>query len=244
MTPLPSTVIIGLGYKAKMGKDTAVNAILEARGGQYDIRRYAFADTLREEVDAAMFDNWVHHSEKNGEIVFDAPSPLRLAENLCDKVGVPFDPNAQIEPGYPFTKQRALYQWWGTEYRRAADPFYWLNKLRARIERDRPKIALITDVRFRNEVTYIRSFEGYTVKVERAGYDNGLTSSQTKHVSEVELDSAPADIWTHNLVTQEGDIEGAKRAAVELFDGIMTSLTFPLMDQILAHPEAYGAVTL
>lgn len=235
MQAVKPTVIIGFGYKARRGKDTAVQAIMEGRGGEYDIRRYAFGDALREEVIEAAKD---YPFDPNGW----APSPLAVAKWLCDKYRVAFDPTAHVEPGYPFTKQRALYQWWGTEYRRAKDPFYWVRKLRERIDRERPKFALITDVRFRNELSYIRSMEGYTVRVERAGYEETMTSTQTKHVSEVGLDSAPESVWTHNLITQEGDLVGAKLQAVSMFDSIVESLSFPLIDQILAQPQAFGAV--
>lgn len=232
------SILIGLGYKARRGKDTVANAIIEARGGQYDIRRYAFGDALREEVEAAMFEDWAHYRAPSPHFgdthtVYDAPSPSRLAENLCDKVGVPFDPTAVIEPNYPFTKQRALYQWWGTELRRNVDPFYWVKKLRERIERDNPRFAIITDVRFRNEISYIHSMEGYTVKVDRRGYEEKLSATQSKHVSEVELDSADDTVWDYSLSGAEGDVEDLKRQGIAMFDSIVESLSFPLMDQLL-----------
>lgn len=227
-----STVIIGLGYKARRGKDTVANAIIEARGSQYDIRRYAFADALREEVFNAAIDRWI---QDRGALDPTAPTPLGVMENLCNWAGVPFDPNAQVEPNYPLTKQRALYQWWGTEYRRSKDAFYWVNKLRERIEREKPQFAIVTDVRFRNELSYIRSFEGFTVLVGREGYEDQMTSAQQGHASEVELDAADPSVWTHTVIGKEGDVEGLKAQGIALFDGIVESFAFPELDRILAQ---------
>ena len=61
------SVIIGFGFRARSGKDTAVAEIIKQRGllpetstynifknhqERYDIRRYAFADALKREVNA------------------------------------------------------------------------------------------------------------------------------------------------------------------------------------------------
>jgi hypothetical protein len=229
----PYPVIIGFGFKAKRGKDTAVDSIIESRGGQYDIRRYAFADALREEVEGAAFDRWVQDYPNVPYNTALKTSPLAVAHNLCLSLGLPFDDAAVVEPSYPLTKQRALYQWFGTEHRRSKDPFYWVRKLRTRIESDNPKFALISDVRFRNELAYIRSVEGYTVKVDRPSHEDTLTSGQQSHASEVELDSAPADVWTHTLYNM-GTLEDFKLRAVGLFDEIVASLSFPLIDELLA----------
>src|SRR5271156_4899474 len=76
-------LLIGFGYKARRGKDTAISAILEARSHLRDIRRYAFADALRDEVHAAMREE----SESYGLTYREA---LAL---LFDKAGVGYDTN-------------------------------------------------------------------------------------------------------------------------------------------------------
>lgn len=226
------TTIIGFGFKARRGKDTVVNAIIEARGGQFDIRRYAFADALRQEVENAAVCVW---EQNHGGQNYEMADPREIALELCDAYNIPFDPSAVVEPLYPFTKQRALYQWWGTEYRRSNDAFYWVNKLRQRIEWERPQFALVTDMRFRNEVSYIRSMEGYTALVDREGYEDKLTTGQQKHASEIELDSAPASIWTRHLVGREGDVDGLKAQGIAMFDGIVKELSFPDLSQLLGQ---------
>ncbi len=233
-------IIIGFGFKAKRGKDTAVHAIINARGGEYDIRSYAFADALRKEVHESCVEEWknVHPND----YVFDA-DPIDVVSVVCSKLGLPVDRNAVREPGYCFTKQRELYQWWGTEYRRKQNPFYWVNALRKTIEKEDPQIALISDIRFRNEISYIHSFEGYTVKVDRENYKETLSSSQSSHLSETELDNVPLKIWDYEMVTQNGDLEGAKQLAVKTFDKIIDSLKCPEMDAMLEYQKLIGATT-
>jgi hypothetical protein len=45
--PLPATLIIGLGHKARNGKDAVADYIMRAFGRSQNIRRYAFADALK-----------------------------------------------------------------------------------------------------------------------------------------------------------------------------------------------------
>ena len=54
-------VIIGFGHKMRSGKDTAVAAIIRERGSKFDIRRYAFADALKEEVAGREFELCMKH---------------------------------------------------------------------------------------------------------------------------------------------------------------------------------------
>src|SRR5687768_4004777 len=44
--PLP-TLVIGLGHKARQGKDEVASYLVRAYGQRLDIRRYAFADALK-----------------------------------------------------------------------------------------------------------------------------------------------------------------------------------------------------
>lgn len=176
------TVKIGFGYKARRGKDTACRAIVE-QYGYLGVKQYAFADELRAEINAAV------------EIEFHGASrcgPLSYADamrRVCKWAGVSYDPTtATPEPGYPYGKQRALYQWWGTEYRRMNDPQYWVKRLAARIEQEQPKWAVISDVRFFNEF----EFCDYRVRMERPGFE---IDDGAHHISERQLDTMPQSRW-------------------------------------------------
>jgi hypothetical protein len=242
------SIIIGFGFKARRGKDTVANHIIAERGQNIDIRKYAFGDELRNEVLAGLFDIWVQnyprldypkHSmydlmRSNPNLTLEgahkslSTQPMRL---LCAWAGVPYDEAAPVDDVYVHGKQRALYQWWGTAYRRSQDGFYWVNKLRARIEKEQPSVALITDMRFRNEYAYITSMGGKTVRLERFGFD--IESANSKHVSEVELEALTRDQWDYTIAVQDGDLGGLKALGLETFDEIINSQHLDV-DAILA----------
>lgn len=198
-------LLIGLGYQARHGKDTVAKAILEARGGQYDIRLYPFAAALKKEYTEAC-------REAGG--AYQLIQRMRLTHNLPDWVQYEFDAD-MTDPLCPYGKQRALLQWWGTEYRRKQDPFYWTTKTTEAIQRDNPQVAIITDVRFPNEGLLIKAFKGYLVNVVREGYVDALASG---HASEHAMRSFP---WDITLSAKEGDLAQLKADAVELFDMIV-----------------------
>ena len=205
------TLVIGFGYKARQGKDTAATAILNARAHKYEIRAYAFAQPLRQEVDGAAFSMFVKHFPGSP---FDAPIAMRL---LCEWAGVQYDIIAPIDAQHPWGKQRALLQWWGTEYRRQQDPDYWVNRLAARIEEEQPQIALITDVRFMNEFAYVKT-NGYAVKVVRPGTE--IKGAPSQHTSEIILDAIKGTEWDCTLTNFEGEASALERRAILMFDQI------------------------
>ena len=176
------TIKIGFGYKARRGKDTACRAIVERFGALLDVKQYAVADTLRAEVNAAVFDRWVQDFPNDD---WSVPNAMR---HLCEWAGVSYDPNAPASDDYPYGKQRALYQWWGAEYRRAADPDYWVKKLAARIERERPTFAVISDIRFANEFELC----DYRIRMDRPGFE---IEDGAHQISERQLDVMPASRW-------------------------------------------------
>lgn len=202
-----STIIIAFGYKARRGKDTAVNAIMEARSlGFLPVKRYAFADALRDEVNSAV-------EERMRRGCSDPQAAMML---VCTWAGVPYDPAAVTDTGYPYGKQRALTQWWGSEYRRAQDPNYWVKRLKERIEREAPAVALISDVRFWNEFEFIQLNAGYCVRVDRPGFE---IADGKHHISEVGLDSLYDHDWDHILVNGF-DVENLKADAIQFFDEV------------------------
>lgn len=99
-------------------------------------------------------------------------------------------------------KFRMLLIWWGTEWRReqfGAD--YWVKKVYETTLGlpDEYVVCVIPDVRFQNEVDFIRSNGGVIVKIHRKGFD-GLN-----HVSETGVDSITADFELNNGFETEED---------------------------------------
>jgi len=78
---------------------------------------------------------------------------------------------------------REMLQAWGMYKRKSVGSDYWIAQTFQNILNDESNIAIITDVRFRNEYEYIRKIGGLLVRVSR---DTGLID---QHPSETELDS-------------------------------------------------------
>jgi hypothetical protein len=118
-------------------------------------------------------------------------------------------------------------QFYGTEYRRKQSPHYWVNRMSQRLKEDAPQIALISDMRFKNEFMWTKSVGGYTVKVTRYGYvlDDGR---DPKHISEVDLDSAPFDF---EISVLDGEVDQLKRDAVTVFE-LIESLVNPIPQEV------------
>lgn len=211
------TLIIGLGYQAQMGKDTAAAAIIEGRSDKYLIKRYAFADLLKIEVFHALVNRtdpfWTFMGAFDPKTYYSSvliPKPSNpFLSNPADKMAWVNEHKVAL---------RQILQVYGSEYRRAQDPFYWVRLLGAEILADKPKVALITDVRFMNEVFFVKANEGFMVRVMREGFDNGVHN----HVSEQELKGYAFD---YTISVPEGNVDELRSDALSVFDLIVSSLT-------------------
>lgn len=97
---------------------------------------------------------------------------LRVA--YADGVREEIEDTLQVDSEVLWTKPypesvRRLLQWWGTEYRRAQDPDYWVKKGMAEAKRladgEHVHLVIITDVRFANEAKIIREAGGLVYEV-------------------------------------------------------------------------------
>jgi hypothetical protein len=86
-------LLIGFGHRARMGKNTAAQAVLEACPLDTDVHLYAFADALKMEVRSAcakaggqwaLIESWKEGGVLPDWVVYEDPKP------------------------------RSLLQWWGT----------------------------------------------------------------------------------------------------------------------------------
>lgn len=79
---------------------------------------------------------------------------------------------------------RMILQWWGTEFRRHFEgQDYWIDRLDHYIKQASPRICIIADVRFANELAYCKT-NGVTVKITRTSD----VLNDDKHTSEIALD--------------------------------------------------------
>ena len=91
-------------------------------------------------------------------------------------------------PGGALTVRKIL-QWWGTDVRRAEDPYYWVEKMRSWIMANRPDSLVVGDVRFWEEVEFVRHVGGWLFRI--LPFPGWSPGANALHRSETELDQ-----WT------------------------------------------------
>lgn len=233
-----NTLYVALGHESRKGKGVAAKAIYERfsqeHGGPYDMMRASFAEALREEVRLAVEE--IQNQHNSAKFWPEKHWAMRL---LCERMGISFDPCAVVEPGYPHGKQRALFQYWGSEYRRGQDPFYWVKRLQERVEARNPRVVIIDDLRFPNEFFFVKSKLGYTIKVDRVGHAN--PESVTAHYSEQALKDFKFDFEISAL---DGHVEDLQRAAIAAFERIVDMITPPEEFFNLGEPVARTGYTI
>lgn len=131
-------------------------------------------------------------------------------------------------------KDAVLLQMVGVEYRKGVraysseeppypTPDVWLNAVRDQIIEERPQVAVIPDMRFRNEFDWIAA-NGFTVRLTRAA--RPATGRDDAHISEVELVSAPFDF----TIANDGSLATLKHEA--------TFLASRLSRELKGRPDA------
>lgn len=197
------TVVIGLGYKARNGKDEAARTIMAERGRQYDIQRYGFGDLLKMEVTQA-----IEQAGDAVELVHQMNNALPSWVQLEADVDM-------TDPLCPYGKWRTLLQWWGGEYRRSQDPEYWVKRLAERIREDAPEVALISDMRYPNESFWVKRVGGFIVRVRRLGF-----TPINEHISETAFDGMEDSFWDFRIDASEGAVDHLRSHALLVFDTI------------------------
>lgn len=217
-------ILIGIGNKAQHGKDTAAAAILaHAASLGLPILRVSWADALYEEVNSFLR-YYIFEMGLSIEDVFSFRT-LGVDDSLIKPPSwVQPTPNAEISERAPYGKHSKLLQWWGTEFRRAQDPDYWVKKGTEVIEafrRIHPNgVVVVPDVRFFNEVGAIQKMGGELLRVSRINKDGTPyvdPSRDANHSSETELD---AYLWPWGI--NSDNPETTKTLAVEIFEHLRT----------------------
>ena len=164
--------LVGLMGRKRSGKDSFASALIEDHG----FARVAFADPLK----AAL-------------LRFDPLMPTMTgAERLSSIVA---SHGWEVAKSYPAV--RKALQDYGVVIREEVDPEAWIRAAWRRIVAAPSQHVVVTDVRFPNEVAFIRSQGGTLVYIERPGLpDDGDT-----HVSETSTSSADADVVVLNTGT-------------------------------------------
>jgi hypothetical protein len=214
------TLILGLGNRARHGKDTfakaidAHYAIQAAAAAKHELRSYkpvlvqhhSFADALYREVNA-----WLKVTTQDGLEYSPRGSYMVPPDDTNGFTGrvipqwVTPDPKPEVSARAPYGKHPKLLQWWGTEYRRAQDPLYWVKRWKDGIN-PKANIVMATDMRFLNEAEAVKSVGGLTVQVSRKNIDGTPfvdPSRDANHPSETQLDDYNFD---YQITVKTGDL--------------------------------------
>lgn len=166
-------MIIGIHGEIGCGKDSAAG-FLVAAGWQ----RRAFADALKEEValaynlDEAIVE--LYGARDNKELPME-----RLEWRHCSEIAFRRVLTRAI-PADQRPSWRDVTRLWGTEYRRAQCPRYWINAMEQFVATN-PGDCVAPDVRFEDEAEWIRE-HGILVHIVRP--DNPYASVMSSHASD------------------------------------------------------------
>lgn len=119
-------------------------------------------------------------------------------------------------------KDGPLLQRVGTDELRAADPLVWVRTLYWQIEEERPRVALISDLRFPNEADFIHSTGGRCVKVSRLQSDGTpfvAPDRDPTHLSETALDDYRG--WDATITALSGHTKQLEQQAVQVFHDLV-----------------------
>jgi hypothetical protein len=177
-------LIIGLSGPAGAGKDTVGRLIHEATG--FPLK--SLARPMKEEIaDYLLYGKYEDELPQTKVAEFaEAVARVRWIQPSREEL--------ITELSHPIHKKqyRKLMQFWGTDFRRYQNPKYWINKLNPGLE------AIITDVRFPNEVDYIHKFHGLVFYI----YSETAETQRQGHSSENSIEIFHCDdtiLWPRNL---------------------------------------------
>lgn len=199
--------IIGLCGLAYAGKDTVGDLLIMHAG----FRKLAFADGLRGEVADAFHVEPIYFTRRESKDQPMEALALSRSTKLC-YVGAVLAHLGTTEPDVPTNEQlvrarspRWTLQMWGTQYRRAQDPDYWVKQARGRIRYYMHDLGernfAICDTRFNNEAAMVREMGGQIWQVVRPGVTTA-TTPEGAHASTNDGSAFAPDAVLHN----DGDI--------------------------------------
>jgi hypothetical protein len=206
-----SQLILGLGNKARHGKDSFAQAViryyanLDAARSKHGIaykptiiQHIAFADPLYKEVNA-----WL--ASPDGKEWLGGGVDSCVTTGLRVPLTIQPD-NPLTDPRAPHGKHTKLLQWWGTDFRRNLyGQDYWTKQWKAAVN-PKADIVFSTDMRFSNEAQAVKDLGGFTVQVNRLNVDGTPfvdTSRDPNHPSETQLDGYNYDF---KITIKTGDL--------------------------------------
>ena len=163
-------ILIGLTGPPGSGKDTAYLILESLLKPEWNVKRYSFADPLRAYADDLM--------------------GLEPGHEYWGKH------KDQMLPEFNYQTPRELLIDLGMLGRKY-QPTMWVDKAFDAINADHPEVAIITDVRFKNEAIQLRERGGHLVAISRAGLS---------YNPELESESGQAVPWATHMIKNDGPL--------------------------------------
>ena len=160
-------LIIGLAGQAGSGKSAVAEYLVQ----RYGFLRFSFSDALYAEVAAAfgLPDESLLRDRETKEMATPALSIQTCADSHFRALIAGFCQRHGLDPGVTTFSPRWVLQHWGTEYRRAQDPNYWVKQTNGWIweitsaapyPELRPYLFVNDSVRFENERQWVHALGG------------------------------------------------------------------------------------
>ena len=102
--------------------------------------------------------------------------------------------------------------------KRAENEFFWLDQIRAAIVRDKPKVALIPNVRFPNEAEFVKSLNGVNVRVKRYNANGTDFISSCRDPNDQTECSLDFWRWDFEIRNMAGKQHWLRRQAIALLE--------------------------
>lgn len=210
--------IIAIGNKARQGKDVFAALLQKKLTNAFTL---SWAMPLKEEVSQKTEIPLIFKRHANGKDYYylrDTLSNYRVftAEQM-PLLHTMFTTRGISEYYIMKEKDPVLLQVWGTDFRRKIEDLYWVNRVDTMIKNISASLngekgyVLIPDTRFFNEYSYVMTQGGLYVRVLRLE-DSGMQyidpERDSKHQSETELDTAPADF---TVIAKTGDMKSIEK---------------------------------
>lgn len=221
-------MIIGLSGKKQSGKTTSGNFIISVFMANLDLAQtirlndegqIEVSDLLGDTLYKGTFDP--SYSRSNDYIVRQVFQALDkevklysfadiLKQNICmDILGMSYeqcygsDNSKNSLTGMTWDNKqmtaRDIMQFVGTDVFRKLQPDVWVNATLNKISKDKPKLAIITDCRFPNEIQAIKKHNGKVIRLTRSPFNSD-------HISETILDKDNYDWSNFDYILDNSDM--------------------------------------
>ena len=188
--------IIGISGKSGSGKSVLKNLLVS----EYGAIHLSFADQLKQEIIAFLYNSNVKYEQKNfyGN-TRDREVILQIDKKYLSNMQLFIDKFAQsIKGDIVYFTPRSLMQYWGTDFRRSLNKQYWIDKVEQKLNKiskdlNKNKIFVIDDVRFKNEIEWLKKKKGHTIRIIRP--EQFCNKINTTHASETDIDDVTFDVY-------------------------------------------------